>query len=75
MAGISEGYEQIAIRGTPAKESFCAFYLKDGALLAVHAVNRPADFMVSKKLIAERTRAAATQLADERLPLKSLLLR
>jgi 3-phenylpropionate/trans-cinnamate dioxygenase ferredoxin reductase component len=73
MVGLSEGYDQIAIRGDLSKESFCVFYLKDGVVISVDAVNRPAEFMVSKKLVAERISATAARLTDETGPLKSLL--
>jgi 3-phenylpropionate/trans-cinnamate dioxygenase ferredoxin reductase component len=73
MVGLSQGYDQIAIRGDLSKESFCVFYLQGGVVISVDAVNRAAEFMVSKKLVAERIRASASQLADESVPLKSLL--
>ena len=73
MVGLSQGYDQIAIRGDLSKESFCVFYLLDGVIISADAVNRPAEFMVSKKLVAESKRAPAAQLEDEKLPLKSWL--
>jgi 3-phenylpropionate/trans-cinnamate dioxygenase ferredoxin reductase subunit len=72
MAGLSSGYDQIAIRGSVSRESFSAFYLRSGVLIAADAVCRPADFMVAKKLIAQRARLTAEQLTDEATPLKSL---
>jgi len=73
MAGLIEGYDQIAIRGDPSKESFCALYLRDRTIIAVDAVNRPGDFVASKKLIAERIAASVDRLADDTSPLKALL--
>jgi 3-phenylpropionate/trans-cinnamate dioxygenase ferredoxin reductase subunit len=72
MVGLSQGYDEIVIRGDLSKESFCVFYLLDGIVIAVDAVNRPAEFMMSKKLIAASIRATAAQLGDENTPLKSL---
>jgi 3-phenylpropionate/trans-cinnamate dioxygenase ferredoxin reductase subunit len=46
------------------------FYLADGVLIAVEAVNRAADFMMSKALIAERARVDRAKLADERVAVK-----
>ncbi len=73
MAGLCEGYDQVAIRGDPSKESFCALYLRGGTIIAVDAVNRPGDFVVSKRLIAERVAASVERLADDASPLKALL--
>ncbi|WP_395666442.1 NAD(P)/FAD-dependent oxidoreductase [Methylocella sp.] len=73
MAGLSEGYDELVVRGSMEDASFTAFYLKDGRVIAADAVNRPGDFMAAKRLIAERVRAKAADLADEAVSLKSLL--
>ncbi len=73
MVGLSQGYEELVFRGDPATESFSAFYLRNGIVLSVDAVNRPQDFMVAKRLVAERVQVNAQALADESVSLKSLL--
>lgn len=73
MVGLSQGYDQLAIRGSMENNSFSAFYLKDGQILAADTVNRPPDFMLAKRLITERIRVDASRLADDAFPLKDLL--
>ena len=73
MVGLSEGYDQVVLRGDVEQESFCAFYLKQGVLICTDAVNRPQEFIVAKKLVAMRVRPPVEQLRDENLPLKSLV--
>lgn len=73
MVGLSEGYEQLVLRGEPTSDSFSAFYLKDGCVLAADTVNRPQDFLAAKRLVAERIAVTAAQLADDEQPLKALL--
>lgn len=73
MVGLSQGYDQVVLRGDPATRSFCTFYLRDGVIIAVDAVSRPAEFMQAKKLVAERVRADAKVIADEQQPLQALL--
>lgn len=73
MVGVSEGYDQVVMRGAPSSESFSAFYLKGGVVLSVDAINRPQDFMVAKRLVADRVVADPQFLADESVPLKSLI--
>lgn len=73
MAGISEGYDELAIRGSTEGSSFIAFYLKDGRVIAADAINRPAEFMASKRLIGDRAKVNAKDLADESVSLKSLI--
>jgi 3-phenylpropionate/trans-cinnamate dioxygenase ferredoxin reductase subunit len=71
-AGLNRGYDQVVMRGSTDSRSFAAFYLRDGRLLAVDAVNRPVEFMVAKALIANRTVIAPERLADERIAAKDL---
>ncbi len=74
IAGLSQGYTDLVIRGDiKGSRSFAAFYLRDSQLLAVDAVNRPQDFMLGKRLILQGKRLDAKQLADQDLPLKTLL--
>lgn len=73
MVGLSQGYDQLVIRGTTESDCFAAFYLKDGYLLAVDTVNRAPEFMLAKRLISERTRVDPCRLADEGIPVKDLL--
>jgi 3-phenylpropionate/trans-cinnamate dioxygenase ferredoxin reductase component len=73
MAGISEGYDELAIRGSTQGSSFIAFYLRDGQVIAADAINRPSEFMASKRLIGDRTKASAAELSDEGVSLKSLI--
>lgn len=73
MVGLSQGYDQLVLRGDVAAESFCAFYLRNGVVLSVDAINRPQDFMVAKRLVAERAVVDPQVLADESVGLKSLL--
>lgn len=73
MVGLAEGYEHLVLRGDPASDSFTAFYLKDGKVLAADTVNRPQDFIAAKRLVAEGIAVTAEQLADDSQPLKALL--
>jgi 3-phenylpropionate/trans-cinnamate dioxygenase ferredoxin reductase subunit len=72
IAGLSEGYDQAVLRGNPDSGSFALYYLAQGELLAVDAVNSPKDFMTGKRWIAERKRPAPERLADAACDLKTL---
>lgn len=52
MAGISTGYDNIVIRGDMAEHKFSLFYFKGDKLLAVDSVNRPADHLAARKILA-----------------------
>jgi 3-phenylpropionate/trans-cinnamate dioxygenase ferredoxin reductase subunit len=75
IAGLSQGYDQIIIRGDNLTgRSFAAFYFKDGQLVSAECVNRPQEFMLSKKIIAESLTINPDRLADESIPVKELLI-
>ena len=63
IAGLSQGYDEVVIRGEPDDKKFSCFYLRDGVLIAVDAINSPRDFMQSKPLIAARTVIDPAKLA------------
>jgi len=49
-AGLLEGHDRLVIRGDPASHRFACYYLKNDRLLAVDAVNSPADFIFARKI-------------------------
>lgn len=73
MAGLPQGHDVCVLRGDPASRSFCAFYLQGDRLLAVDAVNRPADFMLARRAMAQPQQVDAASLVDESIPLKEQL--
>ena len=72
IAGLSEGYDEVVLRGEPGERSFSCLYLRDGVLIACDAVNSPRDFVQSKALIEARRRIAAERLADTGIQLQEL---
>jgi 3-phenylpropionate/trans-cinnamate dioxygenase ferredoxin reductase subunit len=73
MAGLSQGHDRCVVRGDTAARSFCAFYLQGSRLLAVDAVNRPAEFMAVRRALARPLLVSAERLVDESVPLKDQL--
>ncbi len=73
MVGLSQGYEQLVLRGQPESRSFMALYLREGRVVAADAISRPGEFLTAKKLVAQRVAASPERLSDESQPLKSLL--
>ena len=65
----------VVVRGDPdCGRSFAVFYLRQEELIAVDAVNRAPEFMMSKQLIAERSRVDPAKLGDERVAMKDVRL-
>jgi 3-phenylpropionate/trans-cinnamate dioxygenase ferredoxin reductase subunit len=71
--GVSEGGDRTVVRGDVGARTFSVWYLKAGRLLAVDAVNDPAAFAASKKLVAAKAAPDAKKLADPETDLKSLV--
>src|SRR5215216_6714210 len=73
MAGLSAGHDQAVVRGNAERgRSFAVFYLREGVLIAVDAVNRAPEFMMSKQLIAERAKIDPARLGDEGVAMKDM---
>ena len=72
IVGLSEGYDDVVIRGNPAEKSFACLYLKDSRLIAVDAVNAPRDFVHAKALIEDGIIISGDELADANQTLKDL---
>jgi 3-phenylpropionate/trans-cinnamate dioxygenase ferredoxin reductase component len=73
IVGLSQDYDTVVLRGTPASRSFSACYLKAGELVAVDTVNNARDQMAARKLIAARVRPSIDKLADVSVPLRDCL--
>jgi 3-phenylpropionate/trans-cinnamate dioxygenase ferredoxin reductase subunit len=72
MAGLSSGFDQTVIRGMMESRKFSVFYFRDRKLLGIDSINRPADHLAGRKLIAARKTVTPEQAADETINLKDL---
>ena len=70
IVGLSQGYDDIVVRGDPGERAFALFYLKEGVLIAVDAINKPMEFMHCRRLVADRARVAPDQLKDPAVPVQ-----
>jgi 3-phenylpropionate/trans-cinnamate dioxygenase ferredoxin reductase subunit len=60
------------MRGDPESRSFAVFFLHEGRLKAVYAINSPREFMLSKKLISMGARPDPALLRDTATPFKDI---
>ena len=66
IAGLSQGFDSVVLRGSSESgRSFAAFYFRAGKLLAVDAVNRPKEFMMTRRALTNGQSADPAKLADE----------
>lgn len=54
IAGLNTGYDEVILKGDPTQDrDFTCFYLREGKLIAADCVNRPRDFVYSKRAIMQ----------------------
>jgi len=74
IAGLSHGVDTWITRGDPASRAFATFGFRDGKLAVVETVNRGAEHMAARRLIAAATPITPEQAADQAFDLKKLAL-
>ena len=52
MAGLTDGYDHVALNGDLDAERFSLSYFAQGRLIAVHAVNSPKDYLAGRRALA-----------------------
>lgn len=73
IAGLASGFDHTIVRGDPEGDKFSVFYYRKGSLIAIDSINRAADHLTARKLIATRAQVSPEQAADENYDLKSAL--
>lgn len=73
IVGLSQGYDEAVVRGEPSTGSFSVFYLKEGKLLAVDAINSPREYMMGRKLIAEGAHPDPAKIVNTDISVKELV--
>ena len=73
IVGLSQGYDEVVMRGSVDARSFSACYLREGELIAVDTVNAPKDQMAARKLVAARARPDRVKLQEPAIPLRDCL--
>lgn len=73
IAGLFHGYDNVVFRGVMADRAFAAFYYKGDKLIAVDAVNRPAEYLGAKMLIQTNRTLPPSVIEDMSRPMKELV--
>jgi len=73
IAGLSEGHDHAIVRGNPNEgRSFAVFYFTQDRLLAVDAINRPAEFMLGKKCLLQGAAVDKQKISDDSVAVREL---
>jgi 3-phenylpropionate/trans-cinnamate dioxygenase ferredoxin reductase subunit len=73
IVGLSDGFDDLVVRGDPASRAFSVCYLKAGELIAVESINHNKDQMAARKLIPARARPDRAKLANDAIAMKDTL--
>ncbi len=73
MTGLRSTDCEEVLRGDPDGTSFSVYLFREGRLVCVESLNRPADHMLARRLLASRVAVKPQQAADTSFDLKSLL--
>jgi len=73
IAGLITGYDQIVLRGDPARRAFSVFCYAAGRLVGIESVNRASDHMFGRRLLGMDRSLAPERAADESFDLKKAL--
>ena len=72
IAGTPFDAEKLVVRGDPDSASFAVFHLSGSRLMAVEAVNAPAEFMGGRLLIGRKAEVDPVRLADPAITMKQI---
>ena len=75
MVGLPFGATQSVVRGRVEDNRFSVFHFAGDRLLAIDSVNRAADHMVGRRLLAAGISPTPEICADESVDLKALAAR
>lgn len=73
IAGMNRGYERVVIRGIPETDQFVVWYMKNSQVLAADCINSPREFMVAKKIIANKVQMRDSDLENTEVDLSKLI--
>jgi 3-phenylpropionate/trans-cinnamate dioxygenase ferredoxin reductase subunit len=73
IAGLTTGYDRVVVRGDRGARSFSAFCYKSGQLAGIESVNRAADHVFGRKVLALNRSIEPEQAADLSFDLKAAL--
>ncbi len=71
IAGLTGGHDQTVVRGAIESGEFSVFCYKEGALLGVESINRPADHAHARRLLAAERTVTPDEAADMSFDLRA----
>ena len=73
IVGLSGEHDKVTVRGNISESKFMLFYTKREELIAVDAVNNSKEFLISRKLVANKVKINAEQISNPDTNLNDLI--
>ena len=73
IVGLSGDHDMVTMRGDTNDAKFMLFYTKDEELIAVDAINNPKEFLISRKLVANKVKIKPNVISDLNTNLNDLI--
>ena len=73
IVGLSGDHDLVTMRGNTNDAKFMLFYTKDEELIAVDAINNPKEFLISRKLVANKVKIKPNVVSDLNTNLNDLI--
>ena len=73
IVGLSGDHDVVNMRGNTNDAKFMLFYTKDEELIAVDAINNPKEFLISRKLVANKVKIKPKVISDLNTNLNDLI--
>ena len=72
IAGLSYGFDETVVRGSPDDGSFSVFYLASDRIIAVDSINDPRTFMAARRFLTAKPAWSRESIADMECDLSTL---
>jgi len=73
IVGLSGDHDKVIMRGDMSEAKFMLFYTKDDKLIAVDAVNNSKEFLICKKLVANKVTIKPDEISNPATNLNDLI--
>ena len=71
IAGLITGHDRTVLRGEPQSGAISVFCYRDGALVGIESINRPADHAHARRILAAGRQVSPDQAADDSFDLRA----
>jgi 3-phenylpropionate/trans-cinnamate dioxygenase ferredoxin reductase subunit len=71
IAGLTAGFQQVVLRGTPESGEYSAFCYAGERLLGIESINKPADHAFARRLLVAGRSVSPQQVADPSFDLRA----